>query len=149
MRKSKLLIVEDDEDTCKLFAEFFREEPYELESCANGREALIRYLQCFHCQPMAGILLDLGLGDINGRRVIRAIREIEHGSQQDCTPIRIGIISGSIKMLDGLCLLDDCNVTLRIEKPVAADILLSQVRDWLTRPIVSGVRRTAAWIGAQ
>jgi len=149
MQKSKLLIVEDYEDTREVMVQFFREEPYEIESCANGRDALIRYLQCYHCQPMAGILLDLGLGDINGRRIIRAIREIEHGSQQGCTPIRIGIISGSIKLLDCLSLLDDCGVTLRIEKPVTADILLPQVREWLTAPLVSSVRQTAAWIGAR
>lgn len=132
--RPRLLLVEDHDDTRTLYQHVFAQEPYDVEVCSSGKDAIVQYLEVMHCRPPAGILMDLGLADINGVRVIRAIREIEHGSPLNCTPIRIGIVSASLYLLEGLALLDTAQVTLTLQKPIAPPALLLAVRAWLSAP---------------
>jgi len=130
----RILCVDDYDDTRVLFQQVFANEPYEFDVCATGKEAITKYMNTMHCRPAAGMLMDLGLLDINGARVIRAIREIEHGSGMGCHAVRMGVISGSIGILERTTLLDDAKVSLFIAKPVEVNDLRERVREWMSAP---------------
>lgn len=113
----KLMIVEDYDSTRELVAQALSGEPYELTLCRNGTDALHKFLDSYRCDPHAGILMDLALPDINGIRVMRAIREIEKGSHTGCSPIRFGLATAQSESIDGTSALNDLGVTLRLDKP--------------------------------
>ncbi len=113
----KLMIVEDYDSTRELVAMALDGEPYELTLCRNGTDALHKFLDSYRCDPHAGILMDLALPDINGMRVMRAIREIEKGSHTGCVPIRFGLATAQSESIDGTSALDSLGVTLHLDKP--------------------------------
>lgn len=129
-----ILVVEDHDDTREIIEKYFEDTEYVVITCANGSSALKEYLDTFRCRENAGILMDLSLPDINGLRVMSAIREIEKGSALGCTPIRFAVVSAQGKIVEGTELFDSIGVTLHIEKPVDPYTFKAKIRDWLESP---------------
>jgi CheY-like chemotaxis protein len=129
-----ILVVEDHDDTRVIIEKYFEDTNYRVITCANGSDAIKEYLDTFRCRENAGILMDLSLPDINGLRVMSAIREIEKGSSSGCTPIRFAVVSAQGKIVEGTELFDSVGVTLHIEKPVDPYTFRAKVHAWLESP---------------
>lgn len=128
-----LMVIEDFDDTRELLEMLFAKEGYKIIACENGVDAIKKYLDNMRCNSHSGILTDLALPDINGLRVLSAIREMEKGSG-DCVPIRMGIISASGGMVEGIEMVDDIGVTLNIPKPYDSETLSIAVKAWMNAP---------------
>jgi CheY-like chemotaxis protein len=70
----QILIVEDDEDTAAVLAEFLQLKGHSVRAVHDGASAL----ETIRNEPIEIVLLDLGLPKMNGYEVARAIRR-EHG----------------------------------------------------------------------
>jgi two-component system, sensor histidine kinase and response regulator len=71
MEKLKILIVEDDRTTQKLYERFLFEEIFDRTFAKTGGEAL----ELFHTVQPDVILLDLMLPEVSGYNVLKQIRE--------------------------------------------------------------------------
>jgi len=71
MEKLKILIVEDDRTTQKLYERFLSEEVFDRTFAKTGGEAL----ELFHTVQPDLILLDLMLPEVSGYNVLKQIRE--------------------------------------------------------------------------
>ena len=67
-----ILIVEDAPDIRRFVQECLRAAGYKVEMAVTGKQAL----DMLRSMPFAAIVLDLGLPDIDGIEVIRAVRKI-------------------------------------------------------------------------
>ena len=70
MEKSKILIVEDDEEINNLIFHALKKEDYDIVQAFDGKDALKKYNNTFQL-----IILDLMLPYIDGIEVLRKIRE--------------------------------------------------------------------------
>lgn len=75
MRNPRVLIVEDDDDIRELCQILLAKAGYSVESCANGREALVALLK--HEDPCL-ILLDMMMPILNGREFMEAFTKKPH-----------------------------------------------------------------------
>ena len=77
MAKAKILIVEDDEPTIKLFQEVFSMAGFEIEVLNLGQKAIERLEEIREGKKEKPdlILLDLILPDINGIEVLKEVRK--------------------------------------------------------------------------
>lgn len=71
MKKSKLLIIEDDIGLCQLLATLLTLEGYEVSSAHDGRSGLAQALSGQHQL----VLLDVMLPQLNGFEVLQALRQ--------------------------------------------------------------------------
>ena len=92
MEKLKVLVVEDDKVTQKLYDRFLAEEIFDLRLAKTGGEGMGIYLTW---QPEV-IILDLMLPEISGYSVLKEIRE---DLQDKTTPV---IISSSLSKKDDI-----------------------------------------------
>lgn len=81
MDRSRILIVEDDQDTSEMLRIYFEAQGYEVLTAFEGREAIER---CWHSLPDL-IILDVRLPDIDGYTVCKNL-------QTDMRTARIPII---------------------------------------------------------
>lgn len=131
----KLLVVEDYDDTRELLTVKLGPLGFIIRAVANGSEAIKVYLETMRCEPAAGILMDLSLPDINGLRVLAAIREIERGSALGCVPIRFAIFTASAEVVVDMPLIERLGVSLILSKPLDADEhLANRVNIWALSP---------------
>lgn len=132
-QSNKILVIEDHCDTRKLVQAALEPEGYEVLAVKNGAHAIQTWLDHFRCQPSAGIMTDLALGDINGLRLMSGIREFEHGTL-GCVPIRMAVMSGSTELVpDGT--FERLGVTLVLPKPLPRlQELRQKVKGWLEAP---------------
>ena len=113
-KKNTILVIEDEAPIRKVLALFLEEAGHKMVECDNGREGM---RLCASVKPEL-ILLDLGLPDIDGKDVIRGIR------QWSQTPI----IICSVRSSD-----DDVIETLKlgaddyISKPFNSAVLLARI----------------------
>ncbi|MCM1101467.1 MAG: response regulator transcription factor [Clostridium sp.] len=116
----KILLVEDDENLNKNLSFFLRKEGYQVESCANGEDALY----CAQEGKPDLILLDRMLPGADGMNVLREIR-----AQGNHTPILMLTALGTLAdRVDGL----DCGADDYLVKPFAMEELMARIRS-LTR----------------
>ena len=80
----KVLIVEDDADTCDAIAGALQFHGYETDCVATVGAALIR-LESW--PPPAALLVDLKLPDANGGLLLRRIR-------RDSLPVKVALVTG-------------------------------------------------------
>lgn len=73
MEKSKILIVDDEEDLCRILQFNLENEGYEVKSVHSGEEALAVLDGNFHL-----VLLDVMMGGINGFETANKIRKEMH-----------------------------------------------------------------------
>ena len=71
-----LLIVEDDANLRRLYEEEFREEGYHVLAASSGEEAL----EIARRSKVAGVVLDIRLGGIDGLEVMRRLLETSPGT---------------------------------------------------------------------
>ena len=69
--RTRVLVVEDDEGICSYLTAILPREAYEVCRAATGEEALT--LTSSQCPDL--ILLDLGLPDVDGNRIIERLRQ--------------------------------------------------------------------------
>ncbi len=125
----KILVVDDDEDLRKMLVIFLGVEDFEVICAATGKDAL--HMAATDRPDL--VLLDLGLGDIDGKDVIKNLRQWAN----------LPIIVLSARTDD-----EETALTLRlgaddyITKPFHADILLARIhanlRHTLPRPRAGG-----------
>ena len=70
MFKDKILIVEDEHSICNFIAAILSSNDYDTITAASGSDAIT--MATSHCPDL--ILLDLGLPDMDGMDIIRAVR---------------------------------------------------------------------------
>jgi two-component system KDP operon response regulator KdpE len=70
-KKNLLLIIDQDQQTQKMFNIFLAEDQFHIEHCTNGKQGISL---CVSLKPDI-IILDLDLPDMQGRDVITALRE--------------------------------------------------------------------------
>ena len=105
-----MLVVDDDEDLRDSVAYVLRDEGYEVQTAANGKEALA-LLDTM--PPPSVVLLDLMMPVMNGWRTLEAIRERGHAPP-------VVVVSASVPPSpDG--------ATAYLRKPLDVDTLLAQV----------------------
>lgn len=68
---SRILVVEDEPGISGFISAALRANGYEVEKAATGKEALM--LIASHCPD--AVVLDLGLPDIDGQKIIASVRE--------------------------------------------------------------------------
>lgn len=72
-RKTKILVVDDDEDFLKTVSKILREEGYDVCIAKTGGEALERYRDEFY--PLS--LIDVKLPDMEGIRLVKQMRTFD------------------------------------------------------------------------
>jgi two-component system KDP operon response regulator KdpE len=75
LRARRVLVVEDDGDGREPLTEVLRLEGYEVSSAADGATAIA----CVRVETYDALVLDIGLPDVDGLDVIRAMRP--HGGR--------------------------------------------------------------------
>ncbi|MBI5379090.1 MAG: response regulator [Nitrospirae bacterium] len=70
MRK-RILVVDDEEDICRLLTESLRREGFQVAAARSGREALTLVEQ----EPPDLIILDLAMPEMDGIETLRRLRE--------------------------------------------------------------------------
>jgi CheY-like chemotaxis protein len=81
----RVLIVDDDLDSCELMVQVLVQRGYEASYVADGPGAL----RAFLAQPPDVLLLDVGLPGMDGHEVAQRIRELPSGRD-----VRIVVLSG-------------------------------------------------------
>jgi DNA-binding response OmpR family regulator len=114
-----ILVVEDDEAIASGLERVLKGQGYEVEATARGREAIARG----HAAQL--VVLDLGLPDVDGITVCRALREARPG-------LAIVILSARDQELDIVAGLD-AGADDYLVKPFRLSELLARVRAHLRR----------------
>lgn len=120
---SKKVMIIDDEEDMRIFLEtLFRKAGYEIESAANGDEA-IRQLE--HELPDL-ITLDILMPKKSGISCFQAIREDEK-----LKSVPVIVLSGVTRHSEFFSSEARTGPTEFIEKPVAPDVLLAKAKELL------------------
>lgn len=115
MNKQTILIVEDEQHLCNMIEELLRLSNYKTITASTGSEALS--IATSHCPDM--ILLDLGLPDMDGMKIIQEIRAWSN--------IPILVISGRVQEAEIVLALDS-GADDYLTKPFGTSELLARIR---------------------
>ncbi len=85
--RPRILLVDDNSDNLSLVRLFLENAPYQLETAANGREAVDR----FAAEGFDAIFMDLEMPVLDGRDATQAIRDLER--QRGSAPVPILILT--------------------------------------------------------
>lgn len=113
--KTQVLIVEDDMSVQRLLKRLFEQHDYRVHLASNGKDALFQY---YNVLPDM-IILDLGLPDMEGLRIIQEVK------QQHPTPILV--LSAREDAEEKVICLDN-GADDYVTKPFHSDELLARVR---------------------
>lgn len=120
--RSRLLLVEDDQDLGRMLAGLLREEGYAVSYVRNGQEALHKGLT----EEFDIVVLDRGLPILDGLHVVTSLR-----ARGVSIPILILSAFGNpADRVDGL----DAGAEDYLSKPFDLDELLARIRALLRRP---------------
>jgi len=129
----RVILVEDYDDVRAMMVQLL--SPFaDIVACKNATQALHYFLDAFRCQQHCGILIDVALPDINGVRTMAAIRELERGSTGECTPIRLGVVSGNTELVANTPTFENLGVSLIVAKPIEPSTFMPIFVDWLKEP---------------
>ena len=130
--KETILIVEDEQSITSFISTILTANGYEVQTAENGIQALVMITsQC----PDA-VILDLGLPDIDGQKVIRSIRE--------WSQVPIIVVSARMHERDKISALDQ-GADDYVTKPFATGELLARLRTALRH----AAQRKASEAGAK
>ena len=125
-RKSKILVVEDEEAIRDLIALNLETEGYAVITAQNGQEAI----ELFEAQKFDAIVLDVMMPEINGFDVCKIIRLTNH-----MVPVLfLSAKSNSGDRIEGLKLGADDYMT----KPFSLEEFLLRIKKLVTRYVSSG-----------
>lgn len=121
MNKSRILIIEDDEEMCEELIKFLEDEDYSSDVAYDGEEGM-RFIKE---DGYAIILLDLKMPGINGYEILKYIKE-------EYPATKVLVLTGS--PIDREILNDYKNTTLKladsvINKPFDAERVLSKIKE--------------------
>ena len=118
--KRKILIVDDDPEIVKMVSFALKERGYDLITAENGRKAI----EEVQSDSPDLVLLDLNLPDMNGKEILKRIREIN----EDIVTIVVTGYGGEKIAID----LMKAGAMDFISKPFEIDILFKSIKDCLT-----------------
>jgi two-component system, OmpR family, KDP operon response regulator KdpE len=110
-----VLVVDDRVTLLSALEENLRQHGYEVELAMTGGEALVRIER----HPADAVILDLGLPDIGGMRVLRRIR--------DWSAVPVIVLSGYTDQVQKVAALD-AGADDYVSKPFGMDELLARLR---------------------
>ena len=119
----RVLLVDDFDDARDIYTTYFAHSGYEVESVANGAEAMA----AAHRRPPSVILLDLRMPGMTGTEVMRLLRA---DSRFNDTPI-VAFTAHALE--DERISALEAGFDAVIPKPCLPDDLLKLVEDLLTR----------------
>jgi two-component system chemotaxis response regulator CheY len=124
----KMLVAEDD-STSRLLLEVILKEYGTVQSCANGREAVVAFRNALEAgQPYNLVCLDIMMPEMDGKEALRQIRAIENSrgisSTQGVKTIMITALGDVKNMFEAYKELCDAYVV----KPVQKNIFLEELR---------------------
>jgi two-component system CheB/CheR fusion protein len=120
--RARILVVEDHEDSREMLRQFLQFEGYDVEVAADGRAGVAAALE----RPPVVALIDLGLPQLDGFQVARAIRERFGGS------IWLVALTSRTTPADRRRS-SEAGFDLHVAKPVAIDRLRGILRDIVSR----------------
>jgi signal transduction histidine kinase/ActR/RegA family two-component response regulator len=85
--RKRVLVVEDNPDTCATLAACLREEGHEVVTALDGRSGLAAALE----RPYDVIVCDIGLPGLDGLGLIRAVRAAMGKGEQGTRPLAIAL----------------------------------------------------------
>ena len=115
--KESILVVDDDESTCRMLALMFRKKGYEIETVGTGQEALAKARGRFFNVA----LLDIRLPDIVGVELIASLKEIH--------PDMVIIMVTAYASLENAVRALNEGASAYITKPLDMDRVLTIVRE--------------------
>ncbi len=115
MNKQTILIVEDEKHVLEMLESALKKNGYRTITVDTGRKALS--VIASHCPDL--VLLDLGLPDIDGQKIIKSVRA--------WSPMPILVLSGKTKEKDVVNVLD-LGADDYIKKPFGMNELLARIR---------------------
>jgi len=121
MEKSRILVVDDDEDIRKTLSVILEEEGYNVDTAANGKEAIEKSNSNFYNLA----LIDIRLPDIEGTALLTEMKET--------TPKMIKIIITGYAELDNAIEAVNRGADGYLVKPLKIDKLLEMIREHLKR----------------
>lgn len=120
---TRVLIVEDDADSCEVLSRLLRRHGYVAECVGTANEALAKLANEPSC-----VLLDLRLPDDSGLAVLQRVRD-------DNLPVRVAVVTGDG---DGNLLADA--ILLRPDAFFTKPVDLTEVLSWLATASTGGGR---------
>lgn len=130
--KERVLVVEDESNITSFISTILNANNYEVQTAASGKEALMQIAS--HCPD--AVILDLGLPDIDGQKIIRSVRE--------WSQVPILVVSARTHERDKVAALDQ-GADDYVTKPFSTGELLARLRTALrhaarqSRPAGDGV----------
>ncbi len=132
--KPKILIIEDEPNIASFMSTILTANDFTVLRAGNGADGLM--LASSHCPDV--ILLDLGLPDMDGKQIIRAIRQ--------WTQMPIIVVSARSQEHDKVEALD-LGADDYVTKPFGTSELLARVRTAMRHARSSGVDEAVAQTG--
>lgn len=117
--KTKLLLVDDNQEYLELLTEFLTASSYEVMPCSNGREALIKFTEFL---PDI-IVTDIVMPEVDGIELLLALRKINPESQ-------VILMSGGNKghASSYLQMAEKLGGNVILAKPFSLDVLLAEIK---------------------
>ena len=119
--KERILIVDDDDGTCRSLSLILRKKGYETETAGTGRDAIVKARRIFFNL----VILDIRLPDVTGMEVLRTFRE-EY-------PARMNIIITAYATLQNAVEALNLGANAYIEKPIDHEMLEQKIEDCLKK----------------
>ena len=120
METHKIIIIEDDYESGSILKKYFEENYFEVIHVVSGEEGVNVHKK----EKPSIVLLDVKLPGISGFEVLKTIRE-----RDILTPVIM--ITGSEFDIDSQVKGYDNGVTIYLQKPVAPQVLLAQIKSLL------------------
>jgi two-component system cell cycle sensor histidine kinase/response regulator CckA len=131
--KQSILIVDDDESTCRTLALIFEKKGYEIETAGTGRGAIEKAQGRFFNVA----LLDVRLPDVEGVELLAPLKEMH-------SDMELIVVTGHASLKTAVQALNE-GASGYITKPLDMDEVLAKVRDVLEKQrLVEAKRRAEA-----
>jgi DNA-binding response OmpR family regulator len=120
--RGQLLVIDDEPSLREILSEALRLDGYVVVTAESGRTGL----EAFSRLPFDLVLTDLGMPDMSGAHLVRALKAARPG-------LPIGLISGWDVTEESLRS-EGVTVDFVVRKPFALATIRAQVRTWLAAP---------------
>ncbi len=131
--KTKLLLIEDEEKIRKILKIYLKNENFDLIEAHDGQMGLRMFLSL---KPEI-IITDLGLPDIDGKEVIKSIRELS-----DVPIIVCSVRNDDNEIIEAL----NCGADDYVTKPFNPEILLARINGNLRRAVLNNQNTTQEFL---